>query len=348
MPEPVSLWLDVKEHFLGGGLLVGNGASIAFDQRFAYESLFAAARDGGLLVGVEDVFKRFATQDFERVLRLLWTAQGVSDAMGLDTGGIRDGYESIRGALISTIRHIHPTYGEVEERLMRAASFMRAFRTVASLNYDALIYWSMLASNEQNTEGHRFKDAFLHGCFDNNWRRFREPIANESAVTLICYPHGHLVLTRAWEDGDVRKLAADGDLLQTIEAAWKLGKATPLFVTEGTSHQKRVAIAGSPYLNVVESEILPELAQHADAETRTLVTLGWGFGDADSHLLDSAGREPLDRLAVGIDPARADLEDEQRRIRGLVQLILPNNDLTWFDYRSPGCWLNPNEPLSLS
>jgi hypothetical protein len=50
--------------------------------------------------------------------------------------------------------------------------FLRRFSTVVSLNYDLIVYWAILVSN--NKLGTWFKDCFVNGQFDHDWERFRD------------------------------------------------------------------------------------------------------------------------------------------------------------------------------
>lgn len=55
MPE-IHKWADIKEPFIGGALLLGNGASMAIHKEFGYASLRVAAEEHALkAAGVEEV-----------------------------------------------------------------------------------------------------------------------------------------------------------------------------------------------------------------------------------------------------------------------------------------------------
>ena len=220
---------------------------------------------------------------------------------------------------------------------------MRNFRTVASLNYDVLVYWAMLRGNSTSGARHLFKDAFHAGGFDVNWQRFREPLNGED-VTLVCYPHGHLAMIRD-QHTVCRKLRGDGatPLLESIAQNWEMG-VSPVFVSEGTTAMKLSTIACNTYLSVVQKQILPDLPVHAAvdgaaAARRTVVFLGWRVQEQDVHILQALG-EPVDSLAVGVNPRDERLAHEQRRLEALIrQHCEVRSPFDWFDYQSPGCWI---------
>jgi len=65
-------WQDIKDDY-SDGLLLGNGASIAIDPRFAYSSLLEVGRRQRIITpAVNHVFGEFGISDFELVLNALW------------------------------------------------------------------------------------------------------------------------------------------------------------------------------------------------------------------------------------------------------------------------------------
>ena len=133
MPE-IYQWRDIEEGFTHG-LLLGNGASVAVDAGFSYGSLFdEAARLGHLTPQVLNVFDRLGVNDFEFVLRRLWQAKIVNQALEIEPGRVEEAYQEVRSSLISTIRDVHVSYEEATPHLGLIYRFMQRFETVVSLN----------------------------------------------------------------------------------------------------------------------------------------------------------------------------------------------------------------------
>ena len=66
-------WADIRDQFTDATIILGNGSSIAFDQRFHYDSLLQAANDAGFInAEVQAIFDQFQTNDFELILLQLW------------------------------------------------------------------------------------------------------------------------------------------------------------------------------------------------------------------------------------------------------------------------------------
>ena len=254
--DRVYQWKAIEGSF-SSGLVLGNGSSIAFDPGFAYSSLKEMAVDRGLITAdVHRVFSHLGSDDFELVMRMLWHASQINEALELEDTRTSEAYSSVRDALIAVIRATHVPFGAVSERLPLAADFMSHFSTVISLSYDLLVYWSILAANDERAN--RFKDCFINREFRQDWRWFRTPYGQNRASTLVFYPHGNLALA-ATLSGAEYKIQVEGDaLLETVFDHWR-NDSTPLFVSEGTTEQKRAAIRRSPYLSTVYDEVLREL-----------------------------------------------------------------------------------------
>lgn len=84
-------WKDIQNRFHQGALLLGNGASIAVNQCFNYGSLYEKAVELEFLtVEVQMVFDKFKVNDFELVLRRLWQAKLVNEALNLPRGEVEE------------------------------------------------------------------------------------------------------------------------------------------------------------------------------------------------------------------------------------------------------------------
>lgn len=328
MPEIVR-WEELSDSFQDG-LLLGNGASMAVHTGFGYASLFEeAARLGNVSEEVQKVFDSFKTTDFELVLRRLWHATLVNQALGITRGPVENAYESVRTALIATIRATHVSHSDARAHLEHIYPFMQGFKTVISLNYDLIVYWAAMLGN--NTLGPWFKDAFIRDAFRDDWETVRTPYRAERA-TLFFYPHGNLVLGRTPFDGE-RKIASgsSSDLLEAILQQWDSGKTAPIFVCEGTAPHKRKSIEGSSYLQTVFREVIPAIGE-------SLVIYGWSLSEQDAHVVEQLRRAKLNRVAVSVrnnDLVFAQRAEDALRAQGIKEVV-------FFDSASPGCWNTPH------
>jgi len=321
----IKQWKDIQDRY-GDSLVLGNGASIAVHDDFSYGSLFeTATKLGHIDANVEDVFHRFDTSDFELVLRRLWQATLVNEAMGVHGEAVLQAYQDVRSALINTVQNTHVDYDKARQYFPEICNFMKSFKTVVSLNYDLIVYWALLYGNSEYG-GRYFKDGFWSGIFRDDWDTLRKPYGAAKSSTLIFYPHGNLALARDEFDSECKIGTPEGDkLLDTILSHWERGRGVPIFVCEGTADHKKVAIKSSSYLERVNREVMVDLGQ-------TVVIYGWGIGSQDQHLVEQIERNRPLRIAVSIYGQDDELMDRARKeFNGI--------NVEFFDAQSSGAWL---------
>ena len=332
-------WNDIEGEF-SNTLVLGNGASIAVHQEFAYKSLLERARREGLVDdNVEVVFKYLETEDFELVLNMLWHTRLINNALGTIEAKSDSAYRGIKSALIGSVRSVHPNQYEKNQSLDRIYPFMQKFKTIFSLNYDLLVYWSMLEGNTQ-LAGNWFKDCFISGSFDADISRYRTPLDGAEKVTLIFYPHGNLILAAnlAGEETKITRNNESERILDRIVTIWEAEDVIPLFVSEGSSTQKLRSIRRSRYLSTVYDSIMTEEVGDYVA------TIGWSLSDNDDHILRQLLRGEVKRVAVSVYTAgksRQTINDYCTEVRMKVRKHGGRKvEISFFDVQSHGCWLS--------
>lgn len=329
---PIYKWADISANYSGSTIILGNGASISVDRRFSYSSLINHAMNNNLITDdIVQLFRFFNTDDFELVLRLVWQASNVNRSLGiLDIDNLAyNAYIQVRDCLIQSVRGIHPEYNDVCLQLPKIYNFLKQFKTVLSLNYDLILYWTMMYCCDNN---HSFKDCFIRGFFDDNWQKFRQPY-NTPQSTLVFYPHGSLILGRDVVNTEykINNISADYTLLDSILQNWTRNNAVPLFVSEGTSQQKIKTIQSSYYLSTVYWEVLPSLSSN-------FVVYGWGFGDHDVHILKALKANHIPKIAVSV---YGNNQAYCQQVSYTISNILGYHvQIEFFDSESPECWNN--------
>ena len=323
-------WQDISENF-SDSILLGNGASISINKSFTYDSLKEYATNNGLLnKSITTLFNFFKTSDFELILRLVWHATKVNEALGIVESETESAYEHVRDCLIKTVQRIHPEHNDVKDQFLAITKFLSPFKTVLSLNYDLTLYWVMMYAKDLDNN-HMFKDCMIRGEFKSTWQGFRTSVHYKFKNTsLVFYPHGSLVLARNVAEKEVKLISdKDDDLLESILKYWRSSDYIPLFVSEGTSNQKIAAIKNSHYLSIVYREVIPSINDD-------LTIFGWGFGEEDIHILKKLKDSGVKRIAVSV------YNNDQEYCRKVTQMIHAhirrNIDITFFDSESNGCW----------
>lgn len=214
------------------------------------------------------------------------------------------------------------------------ADFLRHFRTVLSLNYDLLVYWSMLAANEK-LRGQWFKDCFVNGSFEKDFSYLYKPLRPATGVTLVFYPHGNLFLTTDIY-GDETKLSRSGDdyLLEAVLSKWKEKDYIPLFVSEGSSIQKLRAITRSNYLNTLYDSVLMKI-------NGKLVIYGWSAGEQDEHIFHAIDHDGVTDIAISAHTQNKNWESYCHTIKERISRThnLKEVNIYFFDSHSKGCWI---------
>lgn len=329
---------------------MGNGASIAVDNRLNYTSLKEHAEKNGLMNdNVKTLFDTYDTCDFELILRLVWQATNVNKALEISDTKTEETYQHIRDCLIKTVRDIHPTYANIENQLPIIYQFIKQFKTIISLNYDLILYWTMMYGNNQENDDHVFKDCFNRSDFVDNWETYRKPICNQTECTLVFYPHGNLILARNKREQEQKiTITYADDLLEEILNKWKSGEYTPLFVCEGTQEQKRNSIRNSFYLTTISKNVLPILSFpiFSSLFKQDIVIYGWNIGEQDEHILQSllfkSRYFSYNKIYISV----FDKDQEYcNRVHDFIveryQTIRKEKPkIIFFDSQSKGCWNN--------
>lgn len=318
---PIVRWADLdSENYQTA--IVGNGLSVAVHEQFAYESLLGVAAAQDLIdAQLQKVFEHLRTQDFEFVLKMLWHTREINRALTIESIQAEAAYQHVRYALIEAVRSIHVDHAAVEPQLINLADFLQQFETVISLTYDLLVYWAIMAENNQ-LGGSWFKDCFVHGNFQFDWEYLREPVDNLDGSTLVFYPHGNLALAENLNGHEVKREAPNtGSLIDVLGS----DEYSPLFVSEGTSDQKLVAIGRSRYLSQIYSGVLGDVRGG-------VAVFGWAMSANDQHILNALPRDEIQSMAIAIHQPDQAGDQKCAQYREIIDQHFPNGvDLRFFD-----------------
>ena len=329
-------WSDIQDKFKGN-ILLGNGASIAIDKRLSYRSLYErVCKSGRLDDELINMFSYFGTTNFEFIMRLLLEASQVNEVLQIDDDDkTKNYYHGIRDSLIKTIGDIHPTYEDVERLLPKIERFLMNFTNVLSLNYDLLVYWSIMEGNER-LGCQWFKDGYVGGEFDNDFGEYMyRPQLPAKGATLVLYPHGSLFLaTDIYGNEEKLSRSKDEMLLEAILDKWKKKDYIPLFVSEGDTTAKLQAIRRSNYLGAVYDSVLKDIRG-------SLVIYGWSASGQDDHIFDAIDHEDITDIAVSVHTGNTDWESYRGRIANRIRSThkLKKTNLYFFDSKCKGCWI---------
>ena len=290
-------------------LLLGNGFSIACrPQIFTYGSLFDRA-DFSSAERLRDVFESVGTTDFEHVIKLLEDASRVVPVYSTktDIGKLMaDDATTLKDILIQTVATNHPDVPNdiSDSQFIACRKFLAHFLgdankgKVYTLNYDLLLYWTLLQGNVDgpgDTIELAADDGF--GRDEDTPDEYVDWMGESSAhYQRVHYLHGALHLfdggaqlrKYTWKNTNKR-------LLEQARDAMNIGQF-PLFVAEGTSEQKLAKIKHSAYLYHSYKSFSEQMRQRNDA----LFIFGHSLSDNDQHIMNKITQGKISHIYVGI------------------------------------------------
>lgn len=286
-------WDDIKSEFNNGILFIGNGASIAIDDKFDYKKIRTKGTElGKIKPHLNTLFEHLDTENFEIILEYLYKAAKINEVLDLDSEKPKQYYKELREGLIDTLLEIHPQYNKIQTELNEINNFISQFQVIIDLNYDLIMYWALMKEEE------KFNDFFGKGG-DINFGNINEV---NSIERIIIYPHGNLALCKSVESNEIieshQKVYAEQELKvkggeeddsynNILTLIRNYNFLEPLFVSEGTSDQKTEAIKSSQYLRKIFFEILPSLKFRKKTKksfNEAMTLLGFSFGPNDEHI----------------------------------------------------------------
>lgn len=320
-------------------LLLGNGFSIACCPNvFVYNRLFEEADFTSLSSSARNAFDALSTQDFERVIKALRDAQLLASVYEMDSRvaeSMRGDADGLREVLVSTIAASHPDRPRdiTDDKYAACRSFIRQFNTIYTLNYDLLLYWAQMHTEDGEQP-----------VSDDG---FRKPEDNTKASYVVWEPHHHGQniwflhgALHLFDTGfEVQKYTWINTGIRLIEQIRNAlcHNYFPLFVAEGTSEEKLTRIKHSDYL----AKGYRSFAEISYA----LFIYGHSLSENDEHYLKLIERGKVRHVYVGIygDPNSASNKAVMRRanrmslVRGQKEKPL-SLEVSFFDASSAKVW----------
>lgn len=297
-------------------LLLGNGFSIAcVPSIFTYNSLFEET-DFSANPEIENAFKKLSTTDFELVINALNKAATVLPAydnnldslckkMSLDS-------QKIKELLIETIASRHPAYpSEINEEKYKACRkfmsffvFKKSKGRVYSLNYDLLLYWTLMHEQENEAFELDHNDGFgRETSIENGDVEVSSELTwqGKSKSQNIHYLHGALHLYDSGFQLEKFSWIDTGTALIEQARLALIENKFPLFVTEGDSEKKMEKITHSAYLyNGFNSFDGISQAGIGKPGNTCLFTYGVSFSENDKHIFNKIANGKIKHLFIGI------------------------------------------------
>ena len=197
----------------------------------------------------------------------------------------------------------------------RIAEAIDGYDTVFTTNYDLTVYWSFIQELENAVQ---VADLFWGpaGTFD----RRRTDVW--SGWTGLYYLHGAIHL---WQDTDGvngKWAHADGGRLLDLARQYTPSSSRrPLFVSEGISQKKMLAIRSSAYLT--------HCYETFENDRNNTVVLGHSLSEGDMHIIEALRQGPDRHIAVSVYPHQRGEDIVQTKAR--ITAALDPHTVSFFD-----------------
>ena len=336
---------DVKSQIIEDNnrhLLLGNGFSMAYDsKRFSFTSLLQSAVEKKLIRETDSmykVFEEFNTKDFEEVIKLLETSVRVLKHYGIvgeeDEQKILSDSGSLKNHLVEIITNNHPEKitNISDAEFENSINFIKDFKSIYTLNYDLLLYWTCMKLKVL-VDNKKIKDSSLvvsdGFCSSGNNGDDYVIYANDSSVQQnIFFLHGGLhIFDKQNEIIKNTYCRTDKPLKeQTLENLDK--NIYPIFVSEGTSEQKKAKIIHNAYLN----HCYKSLAKISGS----LVIFGTMLKNGDEHIREAIIKSKVKNIYIGISSENSinnfdDFIDKCNRLKD-------KKEVKFYNYKTAKVW----------
>ena len=302
-------------------LLLGNGFSCAWNKDiFSYGALLDKARESKEFnedAEIAAMFKEFDTKDFERVIKVLKDGSTLAKVYQDDIKNknlskkFLKHSEKLKKLLVYTITHNHPdkTTRVSEEEKISCYEFLKNFDRIYTLNYDLLLYWTILNFVHEG----KFEDGFHEGSPSDEYVIWE--IGDEITAKLI-YLHGALHLFDS--ETEIRKFTwsrTDKTLKeQILEALYE--DLFPIIVAEGSNKEKMEVILHNAYLSRSFSSFKKIGGQ--------LFVFGHSFKNNDEHILNAIEEGKVEHLFVSV--LKGERGENKNKIFSRVSLMIARRD----------------------
>jgi hypothetical protein len=156
--------------------------------------------------------------------------------------------QALKEVLVGAVAHSHPDrpHAIQPSEYLQCRSFLRGYRSINTLNYDLLLYWTLM-QNELGDEAIPCDDGFRKPLRDND-ASYVSWDTDSSKTQNVRYLHGALHL---FDTGpEMQKwtwINTQVPLIDQIRQALQK-EFYPVFVSEGTSDEKLDRIRHNDYL----------------------------------------------------------------------------------------------------
>lgn len=335
-------------------LLLGNGFSMAYDfNRFSFTNLLESAVKNNIIEEHSEIyyiFKSLGTSDFENVIKLLESSSNVLSIYDSTSTEIiaklKLDAKSLKNHLVDVVTNNHPENATkiLEEEYLNCIDFLKKFNRIFTLNYDLLLFWSLMKFNELEDKGTFTGDKDcklkISDGFGNSYEGTTDDYVifknNDSTFyQTIHYLHGalHIFDNKSEIIKNTYSRTEKSLRTQTLE---NLDKSIyPIFISEGTANQKKAKIIHNPYLNN-SLKVMRTLGvmDKKFKEQNSLIIFGTMLKSNDEHIIQAIIESKIKNIFIGIGSV------ERKTELAFFEEKLSEKKITlqYYDYKTIKIW----------
>ncbi|EAH8848897.1 DUF4917 family protein [Campylobacter lari] len=320
-------------------LLLGNGFSMAYDKnRFSFTSLLQSAIDRGIIKEnseIHQIFKNNNTSDFEEVVKIL---ENTSKTLKIYTQNeslceqLLDDSKKLKQFLVDIVTNNHPEkITEISnDKFDSTINFIKEYKNIYSLNYDLLLYWATEKLREKiNDKIIQDKTEFIDG-FHNSDNGHDVVFDNNSRNNTCFYLHGALHIFDSGDEIIKKTYSRTGRPLKEQITEELNNNRYPVFVSEGTSEQKKTKIIHNAYLNHCYKSL--------SSIGGNLIVFGTMLKSNDEHIQDAILKSKVANIYFGVSSLEKGINDLNNFIEKNNNLEKNKKQIFFYDYRSVRIW----------
>lgn len=322
-------------------LLLGNGFSMSYNKdRFSFTSLLESGVKRGFIKEnspLHNIFKQFETKDFEEVVKLLETSLKVLEEYGFNDSETKERIikdsEALKIHLVEIITNNHPEkITDIDDiEYLNTANFINDYHKVYTLNYDLLLYWTTIKLldflKEETIKKSNLK--VTDGFHDEEGTDII--FGNDSSPQEIFYLHGalhifdkkHKIIKNTFSRTNI---PLKEQTLRNLKE-----EVYPIFVSEGTSEQKKAKIIHNAYLNHCYKSF-----RAIGTKNSSLIILGTLLKSNDEHIQEAIINNKVKNIYLGISKEEQ-IKDLELFVEKLSKAKVPKN-VKFYDYRTVKIW----------
>ncbi|EAL6236980.1 DUF4917 family protein [Campylobacter jejuni] len=322
-------------------LLLGNGFSMAYDKnRFSFTSLLQSAIDKDIIKensNIHQIFKNNNTSDFEEVIKIL---ENTSKILKIYTQNeslceqLLEDSKKLKQFLVDIVTNNHPEkITEIpDNKFDSTIEFIKSYDKIYSLNYDLLLYWATEKLREKiNNKIIQDKTEFIDG-FHNSDNGNDVVFDNNSHGNTCFYLHGALHIFDSGDEIIKKTYSRTGRPLKEQITEELNSNRYPVFVSEGTSEQKKTKIIHNAYLNHCYKSL--------SSIGGNLIVFGTMLKSNDEHIQDAILKSRVTNIYFGVSSLEKGQKDLNSFIEKNNNLEKNRKQIFFYDYRTVRIWQN--------